>query len=321
MLTSPRRILITGIAGFIGFHLACHLAQKGDKIVGIDDFNDYYSPRLKEERAAALVSQYGIEIERASICDRAAIGRLFNRFQPTHIVHLAGYAGVRYSLENPYVYLSANIEGFITLLEEIKTHPIPFIYASSSSVYGANVKTPFDEEDKTDAPVSLYGATKKANEVMAHVYHHTYGIPMTGLRFFTVYGPWGRPDMAYFSFADKIFKAEPIEVFNEGNMYRDFTYIDDIVDGISASLDLAAPFEIFNLGNHRCEKLSEMIALLEKHLGKKAIQHFRPMPPGDVPITYASIEHPQEKLGFSPKVSLDEGLRRFSDWYLSYRKK
>jgi UDP-glucuronate 4-epimerase len=237
----------------------------------------------------------------------------------SHVCHLAAQAGVRYSLENPQAYVRSNIEGFVTLLEQCRLSPdTTFIYASSSSVYGVNKKTPFSTNDMADSPASLYGATKKANEGIAHSYHHIYGLPVTGLRFFTVYGPWGRPDMAYFSFSKDILEGKAIKVFNQGKMKRDFTYIDDIVEGIAAAIDLGAPCEVFNLGNNEPQDLAYFISTIEKQLGKKAIKEYHPMQAGDVYETYADISHSQDKLAFSPKISLDEGIKKFTQWYLQY---
>jgi UDP-glucuronate 4-epimerase len=315
---SKKRIFVTGAAGFIGYHLARYLHKRGDQVVGFDNFNDYYNPQLKYLRAQ-LLSNEGIQVEKGDLCDFSLLEQSIHKHQPTHIVHLAAQAGVRYSLSHPHAYLKSNIEGFLNVLECSRKYPgVPLIYASSSSVYGLNDKIPFSIEDRTDHQASLYGVTKKTNELMAGTYHHLYGLPVTGLRFFTVYGPWGRPDMAYFSFTRDILSGTPIRVFNQGRMQRDFTYIDDIVEGAAAAIDLGAPCEIFNLGNHQPAPLPAMISSLERHLGKKAIIVDLPMQQGDVEITYADIEYSKAKLGFSPKTSLEVGLKKFVDWYLEH---
>lgn len=306
-------IFITGIAGFIGFHLARHLHKNGNIVTGCDNFNDYYSLKLKKERAAIL-EKMGIPILHADIQDLKAVP-----LETTHFVHLAAQAGVRYSKTNPQAYCDTNLDGFLQILELIRQHPhIPLIYASSSSVYGLNDKIPFAETDITDRPASLYGATKKANELMAHSYHHLYGISVTGLRFFTVYGPWGRPDMAYYSFADSIVQGKLIQIYNQGKMKRDFTYIDDIVNGIQAAIDKSLPCEIFNLGNNQPEDVLTLVHLLEKKLGQKAHIKLLPHTPSEVPITYADITKSQNILGYRPKTSLDQGLDHFLTWHLEY---
>lgn len=310
-----KKIFITGAAGFIGFHLAQHLKARGDQVVGYDNFNNYYTPKLKRERAKILLNQ-GIPVIEGDICNKAALEQAVSDHGITHFVNLAAQAGVRYSLTNPDVYIQANIQGFTNVLEVCrKTPDIKLIYASSSSVYGRNTKVPFSETDPVDAQASLYGVTKRSNELLAGTYHHLYNLPVTGLRFFTVYGPWGRPDMAYFSFADKIMKGEPIEVFNHGKMLRDFTYIDDIVKGTVAAIDLGADCEIFNLGNNKPESLLDFISILESSLGKKAQKVLKPMQPGDVISTYADIAHSQKKLGFEPNIPLKDGIPKFVDWY------
>lgn len=311
-----KRIFITGAAGFIGFHLARYLADRGDVVKGYDNFNDYYSPQLKRERAKAL---QGVSLIEGDLCDSGLLRRSIADFNPTHIVNLAAQAGVRYSLEQPQRYVHSNIEGFLNLLEVCKERPsTPLVYASSSSVYGLNSKVPFSPEDRTDEQASFYGVTKKCNELMAGAYHHLYGIPVTGLRFFTVYGPWGRPDMAYYSFAKKILRGEPIEVYNHGNLERDFTYIDDIVAGTASAIDLAASCEIFNLGNHKPVKLLRFIEILEEALGKKAIKVNKPMQQGDVEKTFADIAKSRELLGFEPATSLEEGIPKFVSWLLNF---
>lgn len=313
-----KRILITGAAGFIGFHIAQALAKRGDKVLGYDNFNDYYSPDLKRERSR-LLQTVGINIVDGDLCNSPLLNATFNSLQPTHIVHLAAQAGVRYSLTNPQAYIKSNVEGFVQILEACRLSPsVPLIYASSSSVYGLNQKVPFSIEDQTDQPASLYGATKKTNELLASTYHHLYKIPVTGLRFFTVYGPWGRPDMAYFQFTKAILAGETIPVFNYGHMERDFTYVDDIVQGTIAAIDLAAPCELFNLGNHQPIALLDMIHLLERLLNKPAKMQLLPMQPGDVTKTYADISHSSAKLNYIPKTSLEEGLTKFIEWYQIY---
>lgn len=311
MNNSRKRIFITGIAGFIGFHLAKTLEQEGHFVIGCDNFNPYYDPELKKQRAAQLSHVLNLDI-----CERENLEKVICEHEITHIVHLAAQAGVRYSLFHPEKYYRANIEGFFNILEILRAHPhIKLLFASSSSVYGLNKNIPFSETDPTDHPANFYGATKKSNEVMAFSYHQLYDIAMIGLRFFTVYGPWGRPDMAYFSFTQAILEERPIKVFNKGNMQRDFTYIDDIVAGIVAALDCETKFEIFNLGNHQSEELLKMIRILEGLLGKKAELEMLPMPPGEMVTTFANIDKARRCLGFAPKTSLDEGLKKFIHWH------
>lgn len=313
-----KNVLITGAAGFIGSHLSHYLSARGDMVVGLDNFNDYYAPQLKRDRAKKL-NQGGVEIVEGDICNPTLLHETIQKHRITHLVHLAAQAGVRYSIANPQAYLKANLEGFLNILEACRRFPeIKLTYASSSSVYGTNTKVPFSEEDRTDHQVSLYGATKKSNELMAYSYHQLYKIPVTGLRFFTVYGPWGRPDMAYFSFTNAILNDQPVEIFNQGKMQRDFTYIDDIVAGTAAAIDLESPCEIFNLGNNKPVELLHFVKILENALGKKAQKKFLPMQPGDVLATYADIDHSHSKLGFVPKVTLEEGLPRFVEWYREY---
>ena len=313
-----KRVLVTGAAGFIGFHLSLHLKKRGDFVIGLDNFNPYYDPNLKKQRAHLLAGE-GIEILHADIQDTALLKHHLLHSSITHVAHLAAQAGVRHSLLEPNAYVASNLQGFVSLLEACRHAPhLKLVYASSSSVYGRNKKIPFSVEDPTDQPTNLYGATKKANEGIAHAYHHLYGLSVTALRYFTAYGPWGRPDMAYYRFAQNISEGKPIEVFNHGQMERDFTYIDDIVRGTAAALDLGAPCEVFNLGNHRPVKLLTFIELLEKALGKPAIKTFLPMQPGEVLATYADIEKSQRILGFSPSTSIEEGVPRFVDWFLSH---
>lgn len=314
MRDQKKFIFITGIAGFIGFHLASSLIKNGDYVIGCDNFNNYYSPDLKRARADQLRS-LGIEVIEEDIQNIRSLKQNI-----THIVHLAAQAGVRYSITHPQPYSDSNLDGFLKILELCRSIPnVKLIFASSSSVYGGNTKIPFSETDPTDSPISLYAATKKSGELMAKSYHHLYNIPMVGLRFFTVYGPWGRPDMAYYSFAEKIQKGEPIPVFNHGEMERDFTYVDDIVQGTIRALDHCNGYEIYNLGNNKPEPLMHLIKLLETHLGKKALIDFQPMQMGDVKTTYADIQKAERDLGFSPTTSLDAGIAKFSDWFLAQK--
>lgn len=311
-----KKVFITGAAGFIGFHAAMQLAKRGDYVIGFDNFNDYYDPALKYQRAE-LLRKAGVQVIQGDICDFDALNQAVKNHQTTHLLHLAAQAGVRYSLQNPHAYIKSNVEGFLNILETCKLLPhIKLIYASSSSVYGNSRKVPFSLDDTTDSQASLYGMTKKSNELMAATYNSLYGIATTGLRFFTVYGPWGRPDMAYFSFAKAIHEGKPIQLFNHGEMERDFTYVDDIVQGIQAAVDLGAEQEIFNLGNNRPEKLIELVRALEMGLQKKAVIEYLPMQAGDVVKTYADISHSQEVLRFNPSVTLSEGINSFVDWYL-----
>lgn len=319
MLGKPKTIFITGIAGFIGFHLAKFLSKRGDYVIGCDNFNNYYTPKLKFDRANKLRA-LGIEFIDHDIEDIQALSAQFQKV--THIVHLAAQAGVRYSITNPKPYIDSNINGFFQVLELCRALPgIKLIFASSSSVYGGNTKIPFSESDPTDDPLSLYAATKKSGELLAKSYHHLYNIDMVGLRFFTVYGPWGRPDMAYFSFAEKILEGSPIPVFNHGKMERDFTYIDDIIAGTAAALDHCEGFDIYNLGNNKPEQLITLIELLEAALGKKAELEFFPMQPGDVTTTFADIEKAEKRLGFKPATPLLQGISHFTDWFLDYKGK
>lgn len=317
-MVDTKNILITGAAGFIGSHVALALASRGDLITGLDNFNEYYDPQLKRNRAEILKKQ-GIVIHEEDLCNRKALEKLFSLGNFTHVLHLAAQAGVRYARTHPEAYLKSNIEGFLSLLEVARHYPhIKLIYASSSSVYGCNEKIPFSVDDRTDQPANLYAATKKANELMAYSYHHLYGIACTALRFFTVYGPWGRPDMAYYSFTKSILEGKPIHLFNHGRMKRDFTYIDDAVSGTIAALDLGADWEVFNIGNNQPEDLLTFVNILEKGLNKKAKIVLEPESPGEVAVTFADIEHSRKRLGFLPRVSLEEGLHRFLEWYRSY---
>ena len=318
-------ILITGAAGFIGCELSRVLLARGEQVVGLDNLNDYYDPKLKEARLARLTPSANFKFERVELADRAAVQELFSRHRFTRIVNLAAQAGVRYSLINPYAYVDTNVIGFLNLLEAARANPVQhFVYASSSSVYGANTKLPFAVEDRVDHPVSLYAATKRSNELMAFVFARTFGVPLTGLRFFTVYGPWGRPDMAAMIFIRAILAGEPIDVFNHGNMQRDFTYIDDIVSGVVSVLDRVPPLEagvqhrVYNIGNHHSEPLMRFIELLCQALGRKAQMNMLPMQPGDVQATYADITAIQRDYGWKPTTSIDEGLPRLVEWYRSY---
>jgi len=321
-------IVVTGVAGFIGMHVTEALLARGQAVIGIDSVNDYYSVALKEARLARLADRPGFRLVRADISDRDAIQALAPDLAgATGMIHLAAQAGVRYSLENPYAYIDANVMGHTVMLEAARRMPglEHVVYASSSSVYGGNKTLPFSVADRVDRPVSLYAATKKAGELIAHCYSHLYGLPATGLRFFTVYGPWGRPDMAAYLFADAIMAGRPIRVFNQGKMQRDFTYIDDIVGGILGTLDHPAPADgdgvrhrVFNLGNHRSEALMDFIGVLEQALGRKAQMVLEPMQPGDVPATFADIEATRQAIGFTPRTPISQGLPRFVQWYKSY---
>ncbi|MCB1180757.1 MAG: NAD-dependent epimerase/dehydratase family protein [Chlamydiia bacterium] len=311
-----KNILITGAAGFIGYFCATALKRRGDGVIGFDNFNAYYSPILKRERSRLLAKE-GVTIIEGDLCDKELLMELFKEHKFTHVLHLAAQAGVRYALKFPNAYLKSNIEGFLSLLEILREVPkTELIYASSSSVYGKNEKIPFSIMDQTDRPANLYAATKKANELMAYSYHNLFRIPMTGLRFFTVYGPWGRPDMAYFSFTKSILEETPIYLFNEGKMERDFTYIDDIVGGVIAAIDQKErTFDLFNLGNNHPVPVLEMIGILENLLKKKAVYEMGPTSAGEVAITYADISDAEKRLGYRPTIRLEEGLSRFLDWY------
>ncbi len=331
------KILVTGTAGFIGSHLAERLLARGDEVVGIDNLNDYYDPNLKAARLERLQKNPKFRFRKLDLGDRLGIELLFREESIQRVAHLGAQAGVRYSLNNPHVYVESNVTGFLHILEGCRHHRIEhLVYASSSSVYGLNRKMPFCLEDSVDHPVSLYAATKKANELMAHTYSHLYQIPTTGLRFFTVYGPWGRPDMAYFKFTQSILAGKPIEVYNHGKMLRDFTYVDDIVEGVIRVLDQAAvpnpkwdgavpdnstssaPYRLYNIGNHQPVELGHFIETLEELLGRKAEKQFLPMQPGDVLETSADVGALERAVGFSPKTPIREGLRRFVEWYREY---
>jgi UDP-glucuronate 4-epimerase len=331
------KILVTGAAGFIGFHLAKRLLERGDAVVGVDDLNNYYDVTLKEARLAQLQAMRGFEFVRADIADAKAMEAVFARGRFDAIVNLAAQAGVRYSLENPRAYVDANVSGFLNILEGARHHGTGhLVFASTSSIYGLNTNLPLQETQNTDHPVSLYAATKKANEAMAHSYAHLFGIPCTGLRFFTVYGPWGRPDMALFKFTKGIIAGEPIPVFNEGKMVRDFTYVDDIVEGIVRTVDRppapdpkwdaknpsaatsAAPWRVFNIGNHQRVELMKYIQAIEAAVGKKAKLDLLPMQAGDVLATEADTSALQKATGFRPATPVEEGVRRFVEWYRGY---
>ena len=313
------RIIVTGSAGFIGMHLCKSLLDDGNEVHGIDNLNDYYDPTLKQARLDQLTSNDNFTFHKVDTANLQSITQIFQSFKPHKVVNLAAQAGVRYSLENPHAYIESNIVGFMNILECCRYNDVKgLIYASSSSVYGGNEKTPFSVDDPVDKPISIYAATKKANELMAHTYSHLYGLHTTGLRFFTVYGPWGRPDMAMYIFANKISKGEPIPVFNHGKMQRDFTYIDDIIAGTRSAIDKNYKCEIFNLGNNNCEDLMEMISIIEECLGKKADYDFQGMQPGDVQKTFAEIERSAELLGYEPTTSIQVGVPRFIDWFKKY---
>ena len=333
------KVLLTGAAGFIGSTTAHRLLARGDEVVGLDNLNDYYDVRLKEDRLARLRPQAGFRFVRLDVADREGMARLFAAEGFDRVIHLAAQAGVRYSLKNPHAYVEANLVGFMNVLEGCRHHRVQhLVYASSSSVYGGNTKMPFSEHDSVDHPVSMYAATKKANELMAHTYSHLYGLPTTGLRFFTVYGPWGRPDMALFLFTKAILEGRPIEVFNHGRMQRDFTYVDDIVEGVVRVLDKtaapdpafradrpdpatsSAPYRVFNIGNHDPVPLLEFIGCIEDALGRKADKLLLPLQDGDVPATYADVDALTAWTGFAPATDIRTGIGRFVEWYRGYYK-
>lgn len=338
-LPTQSKILITGAAGFIGFHLAKFMLERGHFVVGLDNLNNYYDPRLKEDRLDMLRAYDNFVFYRADLKEKPAVDEIFAACKPEYVVNLAAQAGVRYSLENPYAYVDSNLVGFVNVLEACRSYSIKhLLFASSSSVYGGNKTVPFSTEHNTDHPVSLYAATKKANELMAHTYAHLYGIPSTGVRLFTVYGPWGRPDMAYFSFTRDILAGVPIKVFNHGRMSRDFTYIDDVVKALYRLMPRApkanpdwnekagpisesfAPYKIYNLGNNSPVELSRFIAVLENCLGKKAQKIYLDMQPGDVIMTYADVTDLEKAVGFKPETPIEEGLAKFVEWYRKYYK-
>ena len=330
-------VLVTGAAGFIGFHLARSLLDRGDEVIGLDNLNDYYDVRLKEARLARLAERPGFRFVKADLADQHAVADLFGHHRPERIVNLAAQAGVRYSLTNPQAYANANLVGFLNVLEGCRQGEVEhLVFASSSSVYGANTQLPFSVEDNVDHPLSLYAASKKANELMAHSYAHLFNIPCTGLRFFTVYGPWGRPDMAYFKFTEAILQDRPIDLFNYGHHRRDFTYIDDIVEGITRVLDQparpnlewrsdtpdpassTAPYRLYNIGNHQPVELLYLIELLEKALGRQARKNLLPMQPGDVEDTIADVAALERDFGFAPATSIEKGIARFVAWYRDF---
>jgi len=331
------KVLVTGTAGFIGAATAERLLARGEEVIGVDNLDDYYDVSLKRARLARLTAQAGFTDVRLDVADREGMAALFRRERPERVVHLAAQAGVRYSIENPHAYVDSNLVGFINILEGCRHGGVEhLVYASSSSVYGANTRLPFSVHDNVDHPVSLYAATKKANELMAHCYSHLYALPATGLRFFTVYGPWGRPDMALFLFTRKILAGEPIEVFNYGRHRRDFTYVDDIVEGVLRVLDRpaeadpgwsgeqpdpassAAPHRVYNIGNSRWVELGRYIEVIEECLGRRAERRLLPLQPGDVPDTYADVEELARDTGYRPSTPIEVGVRRFVDWYRDY---
>jgi UDP-glucuronate 4-epimerase len=330
-------ILVTGAAGFIGFHIAQRLLMAGREVVGLDSVNDHYDPKLKEARLDILKCHSNFTFVKLDLADRGSTRLLFTERHFPEVIHLAAQAGVRYSLQNPHAYVDANIEGFINVLEGCRHNDCKhLLFASSSSVYGANTKLPFSVQDNVDHPISLYAASKKANELMAHAYSHLYRIPATGLRFFTVYGPWGRPDMAMFIFAKAIVDGTPIKLFNHGNMRRDFTFVEDVSEAVVRLMDLpphgnpnwsgqtpdpatsAAPWKIYNIGNNNPEDLMHVVSLLEKEFGRTAIKEMLPMQPGDVPATCADIEDLAREIGFRPATTIEDGIARFAKWYSDY---
>lgn len=331
------RILVTGAAGFIGYHTSERLLARGDEVVGLDNVNNYYDPTLKEARLARLARHPGFRMMRLELGDRDGVERVFREERFDRVIHLAAQAGVRYSLTNPHAYIDSNLVGFLHILEGCRHHGVQHLtYASSSSVYGANTAMPFSVHQNVDHPVSLYAATKKANELMAHTYSHLYGLPTTGLRFFTVYGPWGRPDMALFLFTKAILEGQPIDVFNHGKMQRDFTYVDDIVEGVIRTSDhiaapnpewnsdrpdpatSKAPYRIYNIGNNNPVELMHLITTLEQALGRTAEKRMLPIQPGDVPATYADVDALVQDVGFAPRTSIETGVANFVAWYRDY---
>jgi UDP-glucuronate 4-epimerase len=331
------RVLVTGAAGFVGLYVSKNLLARGDEVIGLDNLNNYYDPRLKEARLARLTAMPGFRFRRLDLADREGMARLFASERPETVVHLGAQAGVRYSLTNPAAYVDSNLVGFGNVLEGCRQNGVThLVFASSSSVYGANTKVPFSVHDNVDHPVSFYAATKKANELMAHSYSHLYRLPTTGLRFFTVYGPWGRPDMAYFSFTKAIFEGTPIDVFNHGKMRRDFTYIDDVAEGVVRTLDTipepnpfwngecpdpgtsTAPYRIYNIGNNQPVELLRFIEILEREIGREATKRFVDLQAGDVPATFADVDDLAAAVGFRPRTSIEVGLARFVAWYREY---
>ena len=315
------KILVTGCAGFIGMHLSTVLLENNYHVIGVDNLNNYYDVKLKEERLKILKNFNYFEYKKLDISNKSELEKVFKNNNIDKVVNLAAQAGVRYSLENPSSYIKSNVSGFMNILECCRHYKIKgLIYASSSSVYGGNKKIPFSEFDNVDSPMSIYAASKKSNELMAHSYSHLFDLNTTGLRFFTVYGPWGRPDMAMYIFANKILNDKPIEVFNHGKMMRDFTYIDDIINGLIAAIDKNYKCEIFNLGNNRSEDLMDVVQIIQEKLGKKAEIHYEPMQLGDVEKTYADIEKSRKMLGYSPKINIDVGIGKFIDWLQDFHK-
>jgi UDP-glucuronate 4-epimerase len=331
------RVLVTGAAGFIGFHVSSKLLDRGDQVIGFDNLNSYYDPKLKADRLANLIGRDGFTFVEGDLADQNSVDALFDNHTPASVINLAAQAGVRYSLENPHAYVQSNLVGFMSVLEACRHRGVEhLVYASSSSVYGANRTMPFAVNHNVDHPLSLYAASKKANELMAHTYSHLYGLPTTGLRFFTVYGPWGRPDMAAFLFTRAILAGEPIDLFNQGQMLRDFTYVDDIVEGVVRVLDRparpnpawsgerpepgtsAAPYRVYNIGNNQPVELTRFVKVLEDALGVPAVRRHLPMQPGDVPATWADVDALMADVGFSPSTPIEVGVRRFVEWYRGY---
>jgi len=313
------KILVTGSAGFIGYHLCKSLLNDNFDVLGIDNINDYYDVNLKKSRLNELRKNKNFIFEKINITNRESLSKLFKEFQPKIVVNLAAQAGVRYSIENPYAYMDSNLVGFLNIIELCRNNNVKnFIYASSSSIYGANKKSPFSESDRVDSPISFYGASKKANELISYSYFHLYNLKSTGLRFFTVYGPWGRPDMAMFIFTKRILENKPIEVYNNGKMKRDFTYIDDIIMGIRSAIEKNYDYEIFNLGNNKSENLMDMISIIEQELDMKAIIDYKKLQPGDVVETLSDITKSKEMLNYNPSISIRKGIPKFIDWYKSY---
>lgn len=331
------RILVTGAAGFVGYHVASRLLERGDEVLGLDNLSDYYDVRLKTDRLTRLLGRPGFQFQRVDIGDRAAVQRVFAAGRPDRVAHLAAQVGVRFSVENPHAYVDTNVTGFLHMLEGCREAGVQhLVYASSSSVYGANTQMPFSVQQHVDHPISLYAATKKADELMAHSYSHLHKLPTTGLRLFTVYGPWGRPDMAMFRFSEAILQGRPIDVYNYGRMQRDFTYVDDVAEAFVRALDRqavadpawtgqepdpassAAPYRIYNVGSHQPVDLMRLIRVLEQALGRKAIVNLLPLAAGDVPDTYADVSELESDLGFAPRTTIEEGVSRFAAWYQEY---
>ncbi len=339
MIKNIKKIIVTGSSGFIGYSLSIKLLERGENIIGIDNHNDYYDPKIKDSRKERLIKYPNYQHYKIDLTDEKGLNEIFNDHKPDSVVNMAAQAGVRYSIENPLDYINSNIVGFLHILENCRNYKVKhLVYASSSSVYGANTKMPFSEHDNTNHPLSVYAASKKSNELMAHTYSYLYQIPTTGLRFFTVYGPWGRPDMALFKFTKLILEEKPIDVFNHGKHTRDFTYIDDIVEGVIKTIDNSAisnvdwngnqpdpatskvPWRIYNIGNNKPVKLMYYIEALEKALGKKAKINFLPLQPGDVPDTFASVDNLKEQFNYKPSTSVDDGVSNFVKWYKDYYK-